>query len=352
MRFQLVLVLGLVAGAVQAQPASPPSVTLGGTLQPRFSYGHHEASGRTRLGFGLRRTRLRATIRFSERWSLRFQLDGTGASARLPDAYALYTPHPHWSFRIGRLPSVQPRSLALTSHRYVDAVERPAIAERWGARTIGGDGRDFGLEAVYRRKQGHLRLFLHNGDGSWERLRGNYRERPSSLDVTGGVQRTGLALSLGGALTPKAAPGLEVGGFVSYNGAGNPNTKGRRYVSYGLHLYRGARPGSRPLRLKLDGLVVRYFRKEGPEPASADRLLGVAALGAVRLHQAAEAFARIERLDEGRAEPDRTILTAGFSLSPSAYRGESYERQRLTVAYTTERGIAQRLLVVQWQLIF
>lgn len=352
MRFQLVLVLGLVAGAVQAQPSSAPPITLGGTLQPRFSYGYHEASGRTRLGFGLRRARLRATIRLSERWSFRFQLDGTGTSAWLPDAYAVYTPHPNWSFRVGRLPSVQPRSLALTSHRYVDAVERPAIAERWGARTIGSDGRDFGLEVAYRREQGRLLLFLHNGDGSWDRLRGNYRERPSSLDVTGGVRRTELALSLGGALTPKAASGLEVGGFVSYNGAGNPNTKGRRYVSYGLHLYQGARPGSRPLRLKLDGLVVRYFRKEGPEPASADRLLGVAVLGAVRLHQAAEAFARIERLDEGRAEPNRTILTAGFSLSPSAYRGESYERQRLTVAYTTERGIAQRLLVVQWQLIF
>lgn len=352
MRFLPAFVVGLFACAAQAQPSSAPSITLGGTLQPRFSYGHHEASGRTRLGFGLRRARLRATLRLSERWSFRFQVDGTGTTARFPDAYAVYTPHPNWSFRVGRLPSIQPRSLALTSHRYVDAVERPAIAERWGARTIGSDGRDFGLEVAYRREQGRLLLFLHNGDGSWERLRGNYRESPSSTDVTGGVRHTVMAVTLGGALTPKAVEGLELGGFVSYNGAGNPNTAGRRYVSYGLHLYRGANPGSRPLRLKLDGLVVRYFRKEGAEPVPADRLLGGAVLGAVRLHRAAEAFARIEHLKEGRTEPDRTILTAGFSVSPSAYRGEGYERRRLTVAYTTERGIAQRLLVVQWQLIF
>ncbi|MFO7313644.1 porin [Rhodothermus marinus] len=352
MRFRLVLVVGLFACAAQAQPSSTPSITLGGTLQPRFSYGHHEASGRTRLGFGLRRARLIVDARMADSWQFRLQLDGTGTSARILDAYIGYRLTPHWSLRLGRLSSAQPRALTLTSHRQIDAVERAAIAERWGACTIGSDGRDFGLEVAYRREQGRLLLFLHNGDGSWERLRGNYRESPSSTDVTGGVRRTGMAVSLGGALTPKAMEGLELGGFVSYNGAGNPNTAGRRYVSYGLHLYRGADPGSRPLRLKLDGLVVRYFRQEGAEPVPADRLLGGAVLGAVRLHRAAEAFARVERLDEGRTEPDRTILTVGFSVSPSAYRGAGYERQRLTVAYTTERGIAQRLLVVQWQLIF
>ncbi|MDQ7040648.1 MAG: porin [Rhodothermus sp.] len=351
MRFRLLLLLGLVACPAQAQLTASPTVTLGGTLQTRFSYGRYE--NRMRLGFGVRRARLRVAVRLSEHWLLYFQLDGTGTSARLPDAYARYTPHPSWSFRIGRLASIQPRSLALTSHRYVDAVERPVMAERWGARTIGRDGRDFGLEVAYRHKRGRFLLFLHNGDGNWDRLRGNYRESPSSTDVTGGRQRTGLAISLGGELTPPAVDGLEVGGFVSYNGAGNPNTEGRRYVSYGLHLYRGAYPGSYPFRLKIDGLVVHYFRQAGINPATADdRLSGIAALGALRLHPAAEAFARYEWLDEGRTATDRSIWTIGFSFSPSALQGASYEQQRLTVAYTTERDIPQHLLVFQWQLIF
>ncbi len=350
MRFRLLLLLGLVACAAQAQPTASPTVTLGGTLQARFSYGRYE--NRMRLGFGIRRARLRAAVRLSEHWELRFQLDGTGTSARLLDAYAVYMPHPNWSFRIGRLASIQPRSLALTSHRYVDAVERPAIAERWGARTIGRDGRDFGVEAAYHHRRGRFLLFLHNGDGSWDRLRGNYRESPSSPDVTGGQQRTGLAISLGGELTPQAMEGLEVGGFVTYNSAGNPNTDGRRYVSYGFHLYRGALPGSDPFRLKLDGLMVHYFRKDGLDPVAADRLIGIAILGALRLHHAAEAFARYEWLDEGRTATDRSIWTIGFSFSPSALQGAGYEQQRLTVAYTTERVLSQRLLVLQWQLIF
>ncbi|WP_072716450.1 porin [Rhodothermus profundi] len=350
MRFRLLL-LGLAAMTAQAQPSSLPAVTLSGTLQTRFSYGQHETLQRTRIGFGVRRARLRVRVRLSERWTFRVQLDGTAPSARFLDAYAIYTPHARWSFRIGRMPSIQPRALGLTSHRYVDAVERPAIAERWGARTIGRDGRDFGVEAAYHHPRGRFILFLHNGDGSWDRLRGNYRASPSNTDVTEGQQRTGIAVSLGGQFYLSEQADIEAGGFVSYNSAGNPNTDHRRYLSYGFHWYWGAKPGSRWFRLKLDGVVVRYEPGQ-PVLRSSDHLTGIAGLSAVRLHRGAEAFARLEWLEESGAEADRTILTTGFSISPSALQGAPYERQRLTVAYATERGLGQHLLVVQWQLIF
>lgn len=352
MFYSILLLLGFAVWTAQAQPSSAPSVTLGGTLQPRFSYGYYEESNQMRLGFGIRRARLIATARLSTDWLFRLQLDGAHNEVRMLDAHIGYTLSPHWTLRLGRMVSAQARAFILTPPQYIDAVERPAIAERWGARTIGSDGRDFGLEAAYQHNQGSLLVFLHNGDGSWEQMRSNYRESPSSTDVTGGTRRTGLAISLAGSLTPQPLDGLEAGGFVSYNGAGNPYTDGRSYLSYGLHLYWGALPGSQPLRLKFDGLAVRYFRRKHPALIAADRLLGTAALGAIRLHRAAEAFARIEWLEEGRLEPNRTLLTVGGSISLSAYRGESYERQRLTIAYTHERSITQRLLVMQWQLTF
>lgn len=360
----------------QAVETADPDVrlTLGGTLQPRFSYGRSVLSGGDarleRLGFGMRRARLRVEASLNGRVGAFLQLDGGSGDVGALDLYAFYQPSEHVRVRLGRFVSAQPRAFVLTSHTRLDAVDRAAIAERWGRRTIGSDGRDFGLDVRLSGTRGHVTLFLHNGDGNWSAAFGNFREGISGNDPTGELDRTDLALSLYGAYEPEAVPGLEAGGFAGYNSARNSNTAletatgevGRAYASYAAHLYWGAVPGSRPVRLKADLIGVRYASVAGVQ----EETLGLSLLGAVRAGRAAEVFGRAETyrawIKREQGEDDRTnqpYWTVGASFSPSALRGQPYRRERLTLAYATTRPAPERagagrqhLFVLQAQLVF
>jgi hypothetical protein len=348
-------------------------IELSGGVQARFSYGRlapsddgeGEGENVDRLGFGVRRARFRSLATIGSNAGVFLQLAGGGTLGVL-DAYGFYQPSDHWRLRFGRMATAQPRASRLTSFTRIDAIARPEIVDKWVSGTIGAGGRDFGLDAIYTSDRGEAILAVHNGDGSWNRQRGNYR--PDVNNALDGTERLGMAASLYGAYEPEALQGVEVGGYVGYNGSGNPNTaafgEGRMYLSYAAHAYWGAAPGSQPLRLKADLIGVDYEVLEdaiGPEEDFDQRTMGLSLLGAGRVHQAGEVFARLELYDPNNSifdfDDQERYVTVGGSFSLSALRGQPYRRQRLTLAYTgllpeAEGRANQHLVVLQAQLIF
>jgi hypothetical protein len=373
----LVVLFGLASKASFAQPAGDaPTVTTADDdtrltfsviFQPRLSYGRSEpgaSSGDARIeryGFGLRRARFRMRAAVGRAGAF-MQLDGASGTVKLLDYSASYRLGAHVRVRLGRFAVAQPRAMLPTSGAQIDAIDRAAIAERWARSTIGSDGRDFGLDVRYAFGRGELSVALHNGDGNPDRLRGNFREQASAGNATRGVETQGLAVTTAAAFRPMGPNALEVGGFAGFNGSRNPNTRpagserGRNYVTYGAHVYWGARPGSRPFRLKFDALGILY---EAPSRfEDRQHTLGVALFGAARVHRAAEVFARVERYDPdtNRSGSGDTYVTAGAGLSLSALRGKPYHRERLTLGYSLfspdGSDAREHLVILQAQLVF
>ena len=344
------------------------SVVVDGFLQGRASYlrvasATEEADAAERLGFGFRRIRLRFDVGIGDRLGLFFHFAGASGTVGVLDFFATYQATDRLRFRFGRMASAQPRAFILTPAPAIDAVDRAFIAERWGARTLSPDGRDFGVDVQLQGERGEVSLFLHNGDGSWSA--GNVRGGLSSRDPLNGLDRTGLALSLYGAYRPPTLSGLEVGAFAGVNGAKNlitvrdAGSPGRTYTSYAAHLYWGATPGSQPVRVKADVIGVRYAAPESGGDATST--LGLSLLGAAQASRGAEVFGRVESYrgeEEAFASVDNgPYWTVGASLSPSAFRGLAYARERLTLAYSTTRpdvsGAGRRHLVtLQAQIVF
>jgi hypothetical protein len=373
-------------------------LTLGGTLQPRVSYGRlaisdegADATGTDdlhRFGFGLRRARLRFGARVG-RVGASFQLGAAGESAVLLDALLYYDAPGALQLKLGRFPPAQPRSFQGTSHSKIDLVARSAVAQRWGAGTLANGGRDFGFEVAYETKRFTGCAGLYNGDGNWDRALGNVRPDLADGDPTGGNDTRGMSVAAYGAFhAPAGAGGLEVGGYVGRNAARNfatvpavdddlrregRKTLSRPYTSYSAHVYWGAAPGSQPVRFKADFIGVRYeaasyvedrdFRPPGSYDFDGRRTQGLSLLGALGvLDQAGEVLARYERYDPfvtGGGDA-MSFLYGGVSFSPSALRGYSYARQRLTVSYgrrldgadRVEDDFAEHLVVLQAQVLF
>lgn len=373
-RFWLVFVcLTLVPAAVVAQGTTSGPVSIGneafslevgGTAQVRAAYARDAAITARRLGFGIRRLRVRLRASMGERLAFFVQADGASADFQVLDLALEYRPAAAVQMRAGRIISARPAGF--NSHMRIDAVDRPITIGEWAKRTIGADGHDFGLDVQVSGKRGFLRAFLHNGDGDWGRTRGNFREEVGMGDATRGIDQTGLAATVDAAYKPTAVPGLEVGGFGSINTARNPNTAyqevGRSYATYGAHAYWGAAPGSQSVRLKADLVAIRYETLaaallEAPVDYR-QRMLGASVMGAARVFQSGEVFARYERFDSNTfsASDAYTFTTLGVSFSPSALRGQGYHRERITLAWTTRfddgTKIASHGLVVQAQVAF
>ncbi len=365
-RVGLVFLCFLVATDCLAQ--EEPSVATGGqarmtlsaAVQLRANVGFSQSEDETRVGFGIRRARFKVEARIGPRAGMLMQLDGASGQVSALDFYGYYQLSNRIRLRLGRMPSAQPRAL-ITSMTRIDAVGRAAIAERWGQATIGGDGRDFGLDLRYRSGSIEASVFLHNGDGDWRRTRGNYRPDITDGSATQATEQNTLAVTGAFWWRSESLKGLEAGGFGGYNGARNPfterNGEGRRYATYGIHAYYGAEPGSQPFRLKVDAVGITY---ESTAPGHAGQnQLGISILGAIRLANRAEVFVRGEALEVDTNGPDDAdgYFTAGLSFSPSRLRGDEYHRERITVAWARfANGIRgpkpEDLLQLQLQLIF
>lgn len=350
----------LSSRSASAQSVAPGTVnfTLGGLVQAEASHGWVE-NGAARVGIGLRRVRLRASAQVGPKAGAFMHIDADPGTFLVLDAFVFYDVAPRVRMRLGRMASAQPRAFIFTPVMAMDATERAAIALLWNGSTLGNKGRDFGLDVRYQAERGEAILFLHNGDGTYDR--GNFQQSIVG-NVTGGRERDlrDMAISGYAAYRPAAVSGLEVGGFAGYNGNGSPNTVPggvqRPYFSYAAHAYWGAEPGSQPIRLKADLISVRHEERLG---IAAQQSLGLSGLAAVAVHRAGEVFGRVESY-----EPDRdasgagsVFLTLGGSFSPSALRGLPYARERLTLGYSArlpeaEGAPSQHLIVLQAQIFF
>ena len=349
-----------VPGRVDAQEAARPGIEFSGGVQVRASAGLSASREQDRLGFGMRRARLRMDAALRSRSGVFLQLDGSGGTVTALDFFAYLHPAPGLRIRAGRMAGAQPRGLILTSMAQIDATDRAAVAEYWARRTIGADGRDFGVDARLEHGPAEVMLFVHSGDGSWDRARGNFRESISGGDATAGVHRTALAVSGALRLRPSAVPGLVFGGFAGYNPTRPPQSQlngfGRRYATYGLHAYYGENPGSQRIRVKADFLAVTYEAVRG---AASQNTAGVALLAAARVVRGVEVLVRGEALELDTFGDDDAegFFTAGVTFSPSARRGEAFHAERLTLAWNRYKaGVRdarpEDLIILQLQLIF
>ncbi len=350
----------------QPQPQQQVTLRLGGTAQVRASFANDQLDRQERFGFGIRRLRLRLYANIGSQFRLFAQGEGAGNDLGILDLRLAYAPNPNIEFRLGRMILAQPAAFGLTAHYHIDAIDRPVIAAEWARHTVGADGRDFGLETRLTSDRFLLQLALHNGDGNWDRVRGNFREDIGLGSPTRNVDQTGLALSSALTYRSEQIPRLEVGGFLGFNTARNPNTNyeetGRNYRTYAAHVYWGRLPGSQPFRVKADLVGIHYDTV--PVANTLDtiryeqRTLGVSLLGAAQVRTGRDVFARIEHYDANvhALRQSSQFVTVGFSFSPSAVRGNPYQEERLTLGWTTRFGSGSSMeaysLVLQAQVVF
>ncbi len=336
-----------------AQNDFKPEVSLWGIFQPRVSYGSMENESVERFGFGVRRARIRVEVALQNRIGVRYDADLASGSLQSVDLFAFYRLSPRAQVRFGVMASAQPRAHIFTPLPLIDGFDRAAIAEQWAGATLGGGGRDFGIDFQYQTPEWTFVGFLHNGDGSFDRSRGNFAQTISSESATRNVDRTSLATSLYLAHRPTTLPGVEIGGYLSQNPSENPNTRtsagvGRKYFSYAAHIYYGAAPGSQPVRLKLDLIGINY---DGP--GDVERL-GVSVLGAFLLNPYMEIFGRYENIQQDTRIAADDVVSAGISFSLSKFYGGNFSDQRATFGYSfldSVFGSQQHLFVLQWQLV-
>lgn len=308
------------------------SVRLGGTLQPRATFASDDDTDR--IGFGLRRMRFRAYTDIGERISLFLQMEGSGASATWLDMRGNFRLNDEWTLSTGRFIGAQPRSFARTGHANIDAIDRPAIAERWARMTIGADGRDYGVEATWSRPEWEIRGFLHNGHN-----RADFRTGISNDPATGGISTDGFAFSASATHWPSGDRNeLELGAYAGLNTSQNPLTEiggvGREYFSYSAHAYWGALPGSQPFRVKADVIGIGY---QEVTPFGAHNYMGTSLFGSFLAAPHVELYARGEFWYSDGGDMDginQVFATVGGSYSLSALWGRPFSQNRIMVAYS------------------
>jgi hypothetical protein len=343
------------------------TLRLGGTAQVRAAYARESnpiGDAVERVGFGVRRLRARAYVDIGPRVNLFIQGEGASSGATLLDLRATYKLSRTTSVRAGRFVLAQPASFGRTIHYHIDAVERPVAAREWASLTVGPDGRDFGVELYHKGPQVRARVALHNGDGSWDRATGNFREDVGVGSATRESDRSALAVSGSVSYRVPLLDGLDVGAYASLSG-GNARTvfarTGRGYASYAAHVYWGRLPGSQPVRIKLDVVGIQYDELALGSRLVNDHFAGGALFGAVRLFGSAEVFARYDLVeavgDTRSSDIHSTFYTVGGSFSASALAGRDYHRDRVTLGWTgrfdeDHDGLAVHGATLQAQLVF
>lgn len=354
--FALMLVsCGLVPPTVAAPDSSfTPYLMWSGAFVGRVSWGQSNPESTIRQGWGIRQLQLHTRAFLRPHLGVSVRVNGNTNAFYLLNVHAFYAPTPTLRIRMGRLISAKP---ALTPVWLMDSVDRAAVETLWNRRTIGADGHDFGLDIQYSLGPWSWTLFLHNGDGHWDRTRGNVNPSLGPANATNRIDQRSGAISLRTSWTSSHHRPLQVHVHTSYNGSRNPNTawedRRRTYRSYGGQVHWGALPGSQPMRLKLDVSTIQYETVDG----YTERQYGWTLVAATQLHTAAEWFGRLERdhSNSGAFGPDRYFGT-GISFSPSALRGHAFYQERLVLAIHCFRNeiskATETSLIFQLQLVF
>ena len=346
--------LSLSASAqTQFQLAEDATLKLSGGIQPRIGLGIEGADGTERLGLGLRRARLQFRLTLRDRVGMEYDVDTTPGDLRSVDLFAFYDISETVQLRAGRLPPAQARGFIPTSYTRIDAVDRSPVDERWASGTLGSSGRDVSVDLTAEFGDTEVQVTLHNGTGGFSRDTDNFRESGSALSVTRGADETALALSA--AIHHGGPTGISFGGFASGNARGNDETAlddvDRAYVSAGTHLYYGERPGSQPLRFKVEAVATQYESVNGFRQQSA----GAGVFGAARVLGHGEVFLRGDRFWEDVDNRGEVYGTIGTSYSPGSALGRDYRDLRITASYLVRRnddGDVGHLVKLQGQIVF
>jgi len=316
------------------------SLRLGLTLQPRFTYAFEDenSSSVERLGFGVRRFRLRTFAGFGDDFRLFAQLEGAGTSAQVLDLRVEYSPVSNLWIRWGRFAGAQPRSMAFTLHSEIDMVDRAAIADYWARNTIGADARDYGIELLYRPSKTEYRIFFHNGDN-----RNNYRSGPADDNMTENRNHKGLAISTSIRYFPSNDAHTDLGGYLGINTSKNNYSihpsmpgMGRSFVSASIHGYRGTFAGHFPIRVKFDALMIRYEELTQNAINLNQTFTGISLFGGYLIRPDTEIMIRAERVDRNSQLSDNEVFlfSTGLTYSFSAAKNKNFLGQKLTAVYT------------------
>ena len=351
----IAIFLFLLPQQTVAQEVNYPTFNYWGIFQPRLSYGSMEDSTSTQNRFehGIRRARFRLEIGLMEKLEVRYDADFASGTFQSVDLFVMSRLNEKWTLRAGIMASAQPRAHIFTLLPFIDGYDRAAVAEQWAGMTLGGGGRDFGVDLRYETPEWTVVGFLHNGDGSFDRRRSNFAQTLSSESTTRGVDRTVMATSIFVAHRFQSLPGVEIGGYLSQNPRKNPNTagasgEGREYTSYAAHVYYGAIPGSQPVRLKFDLIGIDF---QGDED---QQYLGASILGAVGLNEYMEFFARYENIQRDTNLDGNNFFNAGLTFSLSKLKGGAYATHRATLGYgllDAADGNQQHQVVLQWHFV-
>lgn len=351
------VVAALIVPAVSAQTAlnleDNATLSITGGIQPRVGLGIEEADNTERVGLGLRRARLQFRLTLLDRVGMEYDVDTTPGDLRSVDLFAFYDVSETVQLRAGRLPPAQARGFIPTSYTRIDAVDRAPLNERWAAGTLGSSGRDIAIDLTADLGQTNVQVTLHNGTGGFSRDTDNFRESGSASLITRGTDETELALSA--AFTHGGPTGLSFGAFASGNARGNEQAAQdgttRGYLSAGTHLYYGERPGSQPVRFKVEAVATQYESIDGFRQQSA----GAGVFGAVRVFQNGEVFVRGDRFWEDVDRDSEIYGKFGASYSPGAALDRDYRDLRITAAYLVREsanGDVGHLVKLQGQIIF
>ena len=171
----------------------------------------------TQLGFGVRRARV-GWVYKGDKYFGKFQGDGGGGTFGVLDAFVGKKVNDMVTVQIGRFVGVGSQAGGLTSATKLDLVERSIVGRRWGAATVGGDYRTYGLlAAIAPSDMFKFKVQLSNGNGGV-----NLKPSSNSHDAAGDLANDGFVPQMDFGVYAAPMDGLKVG--FTY-GLANENLK-------------------------------------------------------------------------------------------------------------------------------
>jgi hypothetical protein len=340
--FSLILVFAFSAFSLAGDDDLKIESKFGCTIQAWGSFGQASDTDSTgnQFGFGLRRIRVRYYTNIGDKIKGYIQVEAI--NAKLYDARIEYYFTPDMHIRMGRFVGASPRGGANTSHTKIDILERAQSAIYWAKNTVGGDYRDYGAEFRGKFSDLEVRLFLHNGDGSF-----NLRTRQGD-DATERKQNESLAASGMLIYKPKAVKGLETGGHF---GIGNKDIN--EYTTYSGYVYYEPKP----LRIKAEVIGLTNTKEDSVKNKFDVSMLGYYIFAAYGVTPNIELLARYETLDPNTdsnlgKDDETNYITAGISYKQFAGKINSKITAAVVIPQEAGYEIDNMTAYIQFQIVF
>ncbi|MCB0283791.1 MAG: hypothetical protein KDF60_14495 [Calditrichaeota bacterium] len=335
MRLVSTLIISIVfflflSGAAFADDPPELKSQIGATIQSMFSMDQNDNA--TNMGFGIRRVRARWYAQY-DKAKLFIQTELTSYS--LLDARLEYHFSDAFNVKAGRFIGAGVRSGGLTSHTVIDIIERPFTARRWGAMTVGGDYRDYGVELEGNTGDLTGRLWIHNGDGSLNNR--NLAGSSASTDFTAQVVDAMVVYK------PASVKGLEIGGHYGIGKKDSVSTSSleKDYNSFSAFAYYN--PGGFQLKGEVIGLTNNL---------SDVSTMGYYVFGGYSITNTIELLARFENYDPNTDVDtnELSFITLGAALRDI---GNNHKvTAAIVLADNKATDFQDTIFQVMWQFVF